>query len=65
MARAWAQVPEYEASLDRVLGPGSLPRLLETFDRHVEQMCSHARRLFAQWLDATVGAAQAGASLRA
>ncbi len=65
MARAWAQVPEYEASLDRVLGPGSLPRLLETFDRHVEQMCSHARRIFEQWLDATVGAAQAGPSLRA
>lgn len=65
MARAWAQVPEYEAALDRVLGPGSLPRLLETFDKHVESMCSHARRMFEQWLDATVSVARPVATQRA
>ena len=55
MAREWARVPEYEQALDRVWGPGALARLLEQVDTHAEGMCSHARRIFEQWLDAAVG----------
>src|SRR5262249_13736595 len=54
MAREWAEVPAYEAALDRVLGAGALPRLLEQMGQHAEAMRSHARMLFERWLDAAV-----------
>ena len=33
MAREWAEVPAYAASLDAVLGPGSFPALLDDFEQ--------------------------------
>ena len=54
MAEEWARVPEYKASLEQVLGPGSLPPLLDEFDRHAEGLLSYGRSLFERWLGATV-----------
>jgi hypothetical protein len=42
-----------------VLGPGSLPRLIEEFDAHVDVMRDHAHRLFERWLDAFVAGERA------
>lgn len=50
MAREWAGVPAYAAALDDVLGPGSLPRLIDEMERHESSMRAQARRIFAQWL---------------
>jgi GMP synthase (glutamine-hydrolysing) len=55
MAHAWAAVPAYADSLDRVLGPGSLPSLIDGLGRVGPEMLDHARTMFAGWLDATVG----------
>lgn len=55
MADEWSEVPAYRAYADQVLGPGSLPKLLEEFgDRSIELM-DHGRRMFEAWVDATVG----------
>ena len=51
MPREWARVPEYSAALDRVLGPGALPRLIGELARHAETLRSQARGMFARWLD--------------
>ena len=59
MAAEWARVPAYAEALERVLGPGSLPRLLDALARESAGMRAHGRRLFEQWLDATVAAASA------
>jgi GMP synthase (glutamine-hydrolysing) len=56
MAEAWAEVPAYEEYLDRVLGPGSLPRVIEGVAGHQAEMLDHARAMFESWLDTTVGA---------
>ena len=57
MARAWAEVPEYAASLDRALGPGALPRLIEEYRTEESAMRSHGRRVFSAWLDRAAGGA--------
>ncbi len=51
MAREWAEVPEYAASLERVLGPGALDRLIEELAVDADAMAGHARALFERWLD--------------
>jgi GMP synthase (glutamine-hydrolysing) len=56
MANAWAEVPAYADYLDRVLGPGSLPSLIDELERRGPDMLDHARGMFTRWLDATVGA---------
>ena len=56
MARAWADVPAYADYLDRVLGPGSLPSLIDELGRRGPEMLDHARTMFSRWLDTTVGA---------
>lgn len=56
MAEAWAEVPAYGEYLDRVLGPGSLPGVIEDVAGNEAEMLDHARSMFASWLDATVGA---------
>jgi GMP synthase (glutamine-hydrolysing) len=52
MAKEWATVPAYEEYLDRVLGPGSLPKLIEDLEGENERMRSHGRAMFERWLDA-------------
>jgi GMP synthase-like glutamine amidotransferase len=54
MAREWARVPEYSAALDRVLGPGALPRLIEELTLHAEMLRTQARGMFARWLDTCI-----------
>jgi GMP synthase-like glutamine amidotransferase len=55
MARAWAEVPAYAEALDRVLGPGSLPTLIDELGRRAPEMLDHARTMFTSWLDTIVG----------
>lgn len=57
MAREWADVPEYKAALERVLGPGALDDLIAQLERHAETMRAHARSMFQRWLTASVGVA--------
>ena len=54
LASRWAEVPEYEAALDRVLGPGSLPRLLAELDRKQGELRSNGRQMFTRWLESCV-----------
>ncbi len=56
MANAWAEVPAYADYLDRVLGPGSLPSLIDELEHKGPDMLDHARGMFTRWLDAMVGA---------
>ena len=56
MAEAWAEVPAYGEYLDRVLGPASLPGVIEDVAGNEAEILDHARTMFAGWLDATVGA---------
>jgi len=51
LADEWAAVPAYGEALDRVLGPGSLPRLVAELDAASGSMRSHARGLLERWLD--------------
>jgi GMP synthase-like glutamine amidotransferase len=51
LAREWAAVPSYAEYLDRVLGPGSLPRLIDELEANAPDMGSRARTLFERWLD--------------
>ncbi len=50
LANEWAAVPAYGEALDRVRGPGSLPRLVDELDAVSAGMRSHARRMFERWL---------------
>jgi GMP synthase (glutamine-hydrolysing) len=52
LAREWARVPAYAESLERVLGPGALDRLLAELDARADGVLPHGRRLFERWLGA-------------
>ena len=54
LASEWAEVPEYAESLDRVLGPGALDRLIEELRAESATMSAHATGLFERWLDHVV-----------
>jgi GMP synthase-like glutamine amidotransferase len=56
MAREWAAVPAYEEYLERVLGPGSLPRLIAEMEEKAETILGSGRRMFERWLDVASGA---------
>lgn len=51
MVREWAEVPAYADALERVLGSGSLPRLVAEFDRRADELRTHGRSIFARWLE--------------
>ena len=51
MAKEWAAVPAYEESLERVKGPGALPRLIGDLEEAAEGMRTRGRTLFERWLD--------------
>jgi GMP synthase-like glutamine amidotransferase len=51
MAREWAEVPEYVASLERTLGADGAPAFLAEIGENVEAMRSEGRALFERWLD--------------
>jgi len=51
MAREWAEVPEYVASLERTLGADGAPAFLADIERNADAMRSEGRALFERWLD--------------
>ena len=55
MADEWSRVPAYADYADRVLGPGSLPRLLDSFGASSDELLDHGRRMFTSWIDTIVG----------
>jgi GMP synthase (glutamine-hydrolysing) len=50
----WAEVPAYAESLEAILGPGSVPRLLEQVSEKADELLPLARRLFGRWLERVV-----------
>ena len=58
MAREWAEVPEYVASLERTLGKDGAPAFLAAIERDADAMRATGRVLFERWLD-RVGVAPA------
>jgi GMP synthase-like glutamine amidotransferase len=59
LAREWADVPEYAAALERMLGPGALDDLIVRLEVHAGDMAGHARALFERWLDRVPAASPA------
>jgi GMP synthase-like glutamine amidotransferase len=55
LAREWADVPAYAESLERVLGPGALDRLIAELEASADGVLSDGRRLFERWLGAVRG----------
>jgi GMP synthase-like glutamine amidotransferase len=55
MAREWAEVPEYAASLERTVGADAL---LSGVDERAGEMLAVGRTLFAGWLDTVVHSSQ-------
>jgi GMP synthase-like glutamine amidotransferase len=51
MARDWALVPEYAASLESALGAGSAGPLIDELAARAGAMQAHARSLFGRWLE--------------
>ena len=51
MAREWAGVPEYVASLERTLGADGAPGFLAAIEENADEMRSAGRALFERWLD--------------
>jgi GMP synthase-like glutamine amidotransferase len=51
MAREWAEVPEYVASLEKTLGTDGAPVFLAAIEDRAEEMRSAGRALFERWLD--------------
>ena len=54
MAREWAEVPEYVASLERTLGADRAPAFLSAIEEGADEMRSAGRGLFERWLDHVV-----------
>ena len=55
MAREWADVPEYVASLESTLGAEQAPAFLAAIERSADAMREEGRALFERWLDRVVG----------
>ena len=51
MAREWAAVPEYIASLERTLGADAAPAFLTAIEERADEMRSLGRMVFERWLD--------------
>jgi GMP synthase (glutamine-hydrolysing) len=56
MAREWAEVPEYVASLERTLGAEQAPAFLAEIEERADEMRAAGRALFERWLDGVVPA---------
>jgi GMP synthase (glutamine-hydrolysing) len=59
MAKEWAEVPAYVDALERMLGLGSLPRVIEDLGRRADELRTYGRRIFERWLDVSFVAAPA------
>jgi GMP synthase (glutamine-hydrolysing) len=51
MAMDWAAVPAYSEYLERVLGPGALPKLVGELETEAPEIRSKGRRMFERFLD--------------
>ena len=51
MAREWAGVPAYVASLERTLGAERAPAFLAAIEQSADAMRDEGRALFERWLD--------------
>ena len=51
MARDWADVPAYTASLEQTLGPGLAADFMRRIEERSGEMLQHGRSLFERWLD--------------
>lgn len=49
--REWSQVPAYQASLEKALGPEAGRAFLEEAERRAPELAGQARHLFEAWLD--------------
>jgi GMP synthase (glutamine-hydrolysing) len=54
LAAEWGEVPAYAASLEAILGPGALDRLVAEVGEHAEATLPLARELFGRWLELIV-----------
>ena len=54
MAREWAEVPEYVASLEHTLGREAAPAFLGSIEERADEMRTVGRALFERWLDRVV-----------
>ena len=54
MAREWASVPTYAASLEQTLGPDTAAPFVRSIEERSVEMRSHGRRLFERFLDVVV-----------
>jgi GMP synthase-like glutamine amidotransferase len=54
MAREWAEVPEYVASLERTLGREQAPAFLTAIEVRADELRGNGRMLFEAWLDRVV-----------
>ena len=61
LATEWGDVPAYATSLEAILGPGALPRLIEEVAQRERVMGELARRLFGAWVEHVVEPAVAAA----
>jgi GMP synthase (glutamine-hydrolysing) len=50
----WADVPAYSESLQAIMGPGAMPRLVDEIGANAGRMLPLARRLFGRWLERVV-----------
>jgi GMP synthase (glutamine-hydrolysing) len=55
LAREWGELPAYAISLERTLGPGSLPGFLADVEASAGATLPLARSLFGRWLEHAVG----------
>jgi GMP synthase (glutamine-hydrolysing) len=51
LATQWGEVPAYASSLEAILGPGALDRLVAEVAAHAGSTLPLARRLFGHWLE--------------
>jgi GMP synthase-like glutamine amidotransferase len=54
LAAQWGEVPAYAESLEAILGPGALDRLVADVALHADSTLPLARRLFGHWLERVV-----------
>jgi GMP synthase-like glutamine amidotransferase len=55
LAEEWGGVPAYADSLEKILGPGALTRLVDEVRAHAETTVPLARELFGRWIELVAG----------
>jgi len=52
LVKQWCRVPDYQAGLEKVLGPGAADKVVGDVDREQDGLHSWARKMFENWLGA-------------